>query len=378
MNPIPFNKPPIIGTEINYINELILTGTQLSGDGLYSKSCHKILESILNCPKALLTPSCTHSLELAAILANIQSGDEVIMPSFTFVSTANAFVLRGAKIVFVDIRPDTMNIDENLIENAITKHTRAIVPVHYAGVGCNMNKVMTLAEKYDLFVIEDAAQAIHSKYQGKFLGTFGQLGCLSFHETKNISCGEGGALIINESKLVERAEIIREKGTDRSKFFRGQVNKYGWIDIGSSYLPSELCAAMLKAQLESVNLVINHRKALWNLYFSLLFPLQQKGYIELPQIPIDCEHNGHIFYVKLKDLQERTKFLEYLKSKGVSAVFHYVPLHSSPAGLKYGKLVGADIFTTKESERLVRLPIFFNMDPEQIEKITDYIFDYFN
>jgi dTDP-4-amino-4,6-dideoxygalactose transaminase len=366
-----------VGQEEQNIIEAI-HNRKLSGDGPFTKKCHAWFEDHFGCKKALLTTSCTHALEMTAILADVQPGDEVIMPSFTFVSTANAFALRGAKIIFVDIRPDTMNMDEGLIEAAITERTRAIVPVHYAGVGCDMDKIMDLAAQHNLLVIEDAAQGVMSKYKGKFLGTIGHLGCYSFHETKNLSCGEGGALIINDDRYIERAEIIREKGTDRSKFLRGQVDKYTWVDIGSSYLPSELNAAMLLAQLECAQEITNDRLGSWNLYYKLLEPLARQFIIEIPRIAELCNHNGHIFYIKTKYLLERVRLIEFLKQHYISAVFHYVPLHSSPAGTQYGIFEGTDCFTTSESERILRLPLWFGMKKEQIYRVVDTIKDFYN
>jgi dTDP-4-amino-4,6-dideoxygalactose transaminase len=369
---ISFNVPPYIGNEKDYINEAIVN-KKICGDGQFTKKCNNWMEEKFNTPKALLTTSCTHALEMAAILADIKQDDEIIMPSFTFVSTANAFVVRGGKIVFVDIRPDTMNIDENLIENAITEKTKAIVFVHYAGVSCEMDKILEIAKKYNILVIEDAAQGFMSKYNGKALGTIGDFGCFSFHETKNYSMGEGGAILIRDSKYSERAEIIREKGTNRSQFFRGQVDKYTWVDIGSSYLPSELNAAFLYAQLEEADRIYNDRMDSWNLYFNGLKPLQNKGFVELPVIPENCEHNAHMFYIKTRDLDIRTKLIEFLKNKGVMSVFHYIPLHSASAGLKYGRFSSEDVFTTKESERLLRLPMYFGLKEFEIQYIIEKI-----
>lgn len=369
---LPFNIPPIIGHEEEYLRQA-LKNKKLSGDGSFTKKCHEWFEQHFNCKKALLTTSCTHALEMAAMLIDVHEDDEVIMPSYTFVSTANAFVVRGAKIVFVDIRPDTMNIDENKIEEAITERTKAIVPVHYAGVACNMTKIMEIAEKHNLYVIEDAAHGVMSHYKGKALGTIGHLGCYSFHETKNYSCGEGGALIINDKQFVERAEIIREKGTNRSKFFRGQIDKYTWIDIGSSYLLSELNAAFLYAQLEYANQINENRLYAWNYYYKHLKSLEDTGYIELPVVPENCIHNAHMFYIKVKDLEERTLLIDYLRKKGVMAVFHYIPLHSSEAGKKFGLFHGEDIYTTNESERLLRLPLFYNINDTQLEQVVDAV-----
>ena len=373
---IPFNKPPHTGNEEQYVLAA-MKSPQISGDGEFGKRCQRWFETKLGCRKALLTPSCTHALEMAAILIGIEPGDEVIMPSYTFVSTANAFALRGARIVFVDIRPDTMNIDETRIEAAITPQTKAIVPVHYAGVGCEMDVIMTLAEKYSLFVIEDAAQGMMSRYKGRPLGTIGHLGAYSFHETKNYtSGGEGGLLIINDGRFAERAEIIREKGTNRSQFFRGMVDKYSWVDIGSSYLPSELQAAYLWGQLEMAEAINSDRLASWLSYRDKLGLLAAAGVIELPVVTETCQHNGHMFYIKVKDLEQRTALLEHFKQYVIWAVFHYVPLHSAPAGLKYGRFSGRDIHTTSQSERLIRLPLYYGITGEEIdtvcEKITEW------
>ncbi len=369
---IPFNKPLFIGNEKNYINKVI-ENNKLSGDGEFTKKCHQWLEKNFFCKKVLLTTSGTHALDISAILSNIKEGDEVIMPSFTFVSTANAFVLRGAKIVFVDIRPDTMNIDENLIEQAITPKTKAIVVVHYAGVCCEMDTIINIAKKHNLIVIEDAAQGVMSKYKEKYLGTIGDIGCYSFHETKNYTCGEGGAIILNDKKFIERAEIIREKGTNRSKFYRGEINKYTWIDIGSSYLPSELNAAYLYAQLEKSEKIIKNRLKIWNTYYKGLEFLAKKGLIELPFIPKECQHNGHMFYIKVKNIEQRTKLISYLKNHRIMSVFHYIPLHSSIAGKKFGRFHAKDNFTTKESERLLRLPMYYRLDKNSIMNVIEYI-----
>ena len=374
---IDFNVPPFVGKEQEYIKEVIENNHKLCGDGPFTKKCNAWFEEKFETPKALLTTSCTHALEMAAILAGIQPGDEVIAPSFTFVSTVNAFVLRGATIVFVDIRPDTLNIDENLIEQAITEKTKAIVPVHYAGVACEMDKIMEIAKKHKLYVIEDAAQGVMSKYNGQALGTIGDFGAYSFHETKNYTMGEGGALLIQNKNYIERSEIIREKGTNRSKFFRGQVDKYSWVDIGSSYLPSELNAAYLYAQLEAAEMINNDRLKTWNLYYEGLKELKDRGCIELPVIPDNCEHNAHMFYIKCKDLKERTELIKYLKSHEILAVFHYIPLHTADAGLKYGRFNGEDIYTTKESERLLRLPMFYGLEREKIDYIVDKVRGFF-
>ena len=369
---ISFNVPPKVGTEEQYISEAIQS-RKICGDGQFTKKCNAWLEKKTGTAKALLTTSCTHATEMAALLADIQPGDEVIMPSYTFVSTADAFVLRGAKVVFVDIRPDTMNIDENLIEDAITDKTKAIVPVHYAGVSCEMDTIMDIARRHHLLVIEDAAQGITSTYKGRPLGTIGDYGCFSFHETKNLSMGEGGALLIRDGKNIERAEIIREKGTNRSKFFRGQIDKYTWVDAGSSYLPSELNAAYLWAQLEQCDKIQSDRMSSWNTYYSELTNLREQGKIELPYIPEDCTHNAHMFYIKVKDLGERSRLIDYLRQHEVNAVFHYIPLHSAPAGKSFGRFHGEDRYTTRESERLVRLPLYYGLKDDEIQKVVFYI-----
>lgn len=373
---IPFNRPPCLGTEIDYISTAIHL-RKICGDGTFTKRCSDWLEASTGCGKALLTTSGTSALEMAAILADIKEGDEVIMPSYTFVSTANAFVIRGARIVFVDIRPDTMNIDETQIGKAVTKKTKALVPVHYAGVSCEMDTIMDIAKQYHLHVVEDAAQAIASRYKGKALGTFGNSGCLSFHETKNVSMGEGGAILLRDENDFERAEIIREKGTDRSRFFRGETDKYTWVDIGSSYLPSEINAAYLWAQLESIELILQDRMTSWNTYMREFTALAEKGYVELPFIPNECRHNAHIFYLKTKNIDERTALISFLKEKGISAVFHYVPLHTSPAGKRYGRFCGKDVYTTKESERLVRLPLFYKMG-DAVYEVADAVRQFYD
>ncbi len=373
---IRFNVPPVTGRELAYIKQAI-ENEKICGDGDFTRKCNEWIEKKSGCEKALLTTSCTHATELAAILAGILPDDEIIMPSYTFVSTANAFVLRGAKPVFVDIRPDTMNMDENLIEAAITEKTRAIVPVHYAGVGCEMDKIMELAKKYHLIVIEDAAQGIMSTYKGKALGTFGEYGCFSFHETKNFSMGEGGALLIRDRENIEPAEIIREKGTNRAKFFRGQIDKYTWVDKGSSYLPSELNAAYLYAQLELADEITADRLRSWNQYYSGLTSLKEEGKVELPFIPEHCEHNAHMFYMKCKDLEERTELIQFLKENDILPVFHYIPLHSAPAGKQFGRFAGEDVYTTKESERLVRLPMYYGLKEEQVAYIIDKIKEFY-
>lgn len=369
---ISFNVPPVTGNELKYMKDA-MDSHKICGDGKYTKQCNAWLENRFDAQKALLTTSCTHALEMAAILCNIQPGDEVIMPSYTFVSTADAFVMRGAKIVFVDIRPDTMNIDENLIEGAITDKTKAIVPVHYAGVSCEMDKIMEIAKKYNLYVVEDAAQGVMSTYKGKALGTIGDFGCYSFHETKNYSMGEGGAILLRDEKYNEFAEIVREKGTNRSKFFRGQIDKYTWMDYGSSYLPSDLNAAYLYAQLEVADEINQNRLNSWNLYYEGLKELEEKGDIQLPFIPEGCIHNAHMFYIKTKNLKERTKLIDYLKENGILSVFHYIPLHTAPAGIKYGVFHGNDKYTTKESERLLRLPLYFNIREKDVNFVIDKI-----
>ncbi len=374
---IEFNRPPFLGTELVFVEEAIKNG-KLSGDGPFGKKCQNWFEANLPAKKTLLTPSCTAALELAAVLIDIQPGDEVIMPSYTFVSTANAFVLRGAKIVFVDIRPATMNIDENLIEAAITRNTKAIVPVHYAGVACEMDTIMDIAERHELYVIEDAAQGMMSSYKGRALGTIGHLGAFSFHETKNYtSGGEGGLLIINDERFAERAEIIREKGTNRSQFFRGMVDKYQWVDIGSSYLPGELQAAYLCAQLEHVSEINEARLNAWQYYWQQLQSLAEDGCIELATVPEGSTHNAHMFYLKTSELKERTALLEHLKSRDIFAVFHYVPLHSAQAGAAFGRFYGEDLFTTRESERLVRLPIWFGIEHAAQQQVVDAIFEFY-
>ena len=374
---IPFNKPLVTGKEIQYIQQ-VLEKQKLSGDGPFTKKCNTWFEEHFGCKKALLTTSCTHALEMTALLIDIQPGDEVIMPSYTFVSTANAFVLRGARIVFVDIRPDTMNIDEKLIENAITEKTRAIVPVHYAGIACEMDSIIDIAARYGLLVLEDAAQGVMSKYKGRCLGTLGQLGCYSFHETKNYTCGEGGALIINDEHYIERAEIIREKGTNRSKFYRGQVDKYTWVDIGSSYLPSELNAAYLLAQLEMAEEINHNRLKSWERYYQGLKSLAEAGLIDLPTIPEGCQNNGHMFYIKVRDIEERSRIIGYLHEHGIQSTFHYVPLHSSKAGKKYSRFHGEDNYTSRESQRLLRLPLYFGLDLHDINYIVDSLYKFYD
>ena len=362
---IPFNVPPCAGKETEYIRQAV-ESRKICGDGAFTKKCNAWLEEKFHAEKALMTTSGSSALDMAALLCDLQPGDEVILPSFTFSSTANAFVLAGAKLVFTDIRPDTMNIDEKKIEAAITEKTRVICVVHYAGVACEMDSIMAIARKHNLLVVEDAAQAVMSTYKGQALGTIGDFGCYSFHETKNYSMGEGGAILINRPEYIERAEILREKGTNRSKFFRGQVDKYTWVDFGDSFLPSELNAAYLWAQLEMADEINEDRKRSWALYHELLSPLAEAGRIEVPTIPEGCVHNAHMYYVKLKDLEERGRYISYMKEHGVGTVFHYIPLHSAPAGLRFGRFAGKDEYTTKESERLTRLPMFYGLQEEDI------------
>lgn len=373
---ISFNVPPYCGNEKEYVGQAI-DNHKICGDGEFTKKCSKWIEEKTGTEKALLTTSCTHATEMAALLCDIQPGDEIIMPSYTFVSTADAFVLRGAKVVFVDIRPDTMNIDETKIEAAITKKTKAIVPVHYAGVACEMDTIMDIARRYNLLVIEDAAQAVMSTYKGKALGTIGDYGCYSFHETKNYSMGEGGALLIKNADMIEYAEVLREKGTNRSKFFRGQIDKYTWVNYGSSYLPSELNAAYLWAELEMADEINKNRLQSWNHYYNGLQELAEKGNIELPVVPEGCVHNAHMFYIKAKDLEERTRLIAYMKENGIGCVFHYIPLHSAPAGRKFGRFHGEDQYTTKESERLMRLPMYYGLKPEDVERVIETIKNFY-
>lgn len=366
---IDFNRPAFVGKEIEYIQDAISRG-KLCGDGEYTRKCTEWIKNQFHAGGVLLTTSCTHALEMAAFLADIQLGDEVILPSYTFVSTGDAFVLRGARLVFVDIRPDTMNIDEKLIEAAVTPRTKAIVVVHYAGVSCEMDEIMKIAEKYGLKVIEDAAQGVDAFYKGRALGTIGDFGCYSFHETKNYTMGEGGALLFQEKKYQEQAEILREKGTDRSKFFRGQVDKYTWVGYGSSYLPSEMNAAYLYAQLEEREKIFNKRMQIYQFYHENLKSLEEKGMIERPYVPPYAEHNAHMYYIKVKNMEVRGQLIAYLKSKGILSVFHYIPLHTSPAGKRFGRFFGEDVYTTKESERLLRLPMFYNLPMEQVDYIV--------
>lgn len=373
---INFNVPPFTGKEMDYI-KVAIENEKICGDGQFTKKCNAWVEERTATSKALLTTSCTHALEMAALLADIKPGDEVIMPSFTFVSTADAFVLRGATVVFVDIRPDTMNIDETKIEAAITDKTKAIVPVHYAGVACEMDTIMDIAKRHNLIVVEDAAQGVMSSYKGKALGAIGDYGCFSFHETKNYSMGEGGAILIQDEEKIEAAEIIREKGTDRSKYFRGQIDKYTWQNFGSSYLPSDMNAAYLWAQLEMADEINDARLAVWNRYYEGLKELAEAGKIELPVVPEGCVHNAHMFYIKAKDLEERTALIDHLKANGILAVFHYIPLHSAPAGQKFGRFHGEDVYTTKESERLCRLPMYYRLQEEQVDYIISKVKEFY-
>ena len=373
---INFNVPPVTGDELKNIGKAI-ENKKICGDGEFTKKCNEWLEKNTKTAKALLTTSCTHATEMSAMLLDIKEGDEVIMPSYTFVSTADAFVLRGATAVFVDINPKTMNIDENLVENAITDKTKVIVPVHYAGVSCEMDKIMDIAGRHGLSVVEDAAQGIMSTYKGRALGTIGDFGCYSFHETKNYSMGEGGALLIRDEKNVEPAEIIREKGTNRSKFFRGQVDKYTWVQAGSSYLPSELNAAYLWAQLEKADEINSDRLENWNNYYDGLKNLKDKGIIELPYIPEYCEHNAHMFYIKTGNCDERERLIDYLKKSGILAVFHYIPLHSAPAGVRHGRFSGEDRYTTAESERLLRLPMYYGLRKEETDYVIEKIISFY-
>lgn len=375
MSAIPFNKPFVTGNELHYIEQAI-KNHHLSGDGYFSRKCQKWLEETIGCRKALLTHSCTAALEMAAILANILPGDEVIMPSYTFVSTANAFVMRGAVPVFIDIRPDTLNVDENLIEAAITRLTRAIVPVHYAGVGCNMDAIMEIARRFDLIVIEDAAHGILSSYKGKQLGSFGHMAAVSFHETKNVISGEGGALLLNDEMFIERAEVIREKGTNRRQFFRGAVDKYTWVDIGSSFAPSDIIAAFLWAQMESADVITQRRLEIWNRYDAALVDLESKEVLRRPIVPNECQHNAHMYYILLPALNVRTDLIKHLGSKGINAVFHYVPLHSSPAGGKYA-IISSELLTTEMmSERVLRLPLWVGLGMSDVTEIVSALSEY--
>lgn len=375
---IRYTERTFLGKEKKYVLDVIENNKSMSGDGEYTKKCSALLEDRFKSPRVLLTTSGTHALDMSALLLNINEGDEVIMPSFTFSSTATAFATRGAKIKFVDVEPRTLNINPDLIEAAITEKTKAIVPMHYAGVCCDMDKIMSIALKHNLMVIEDAAQAMMSSYRGKSAGTFGTMGCFSFHETKNYTAGEGGAIFINDRSLVERAEIIREKGTNRTKLLRGEIDKYTWVDIGSSYLPSEINAAYLYAQLEELDMINSNRLLSWNLYHDKLQGLSNLGLIDLPFIPDGIEHNAHLYFIRAKDKNQRTKLISYMKENGVQGVFHYIPLHSSDAGTKYGEFIGEDVYTTRESERLIRLPMYYNLKHEDIIFITDVIKRFYN
>jgi len=372
---IDFNRPPIVGTEQEYLQEALESG-KLCGDGAFTRKVSAWLEDRFKVKYCYMTTSCTSALEMASWLCDLQPGDEVIMPSYTFVSTADAFVLRGAKIVYVDVDPKTMNINADLIEAAITDKTKVICPVHYAGVACDMDKIMSIAKKHGLKVVEDAAQGVNAYYKGKALGTIGDYGCYSFHETKNYSMGEGGAIVFNKDEDRERAEIVREKGTNRSKFFRGQIDKYTWVGYGSSYLPSELNVAYLYAQLMQFNEIQDKRLAIWNYYNKALKPLADAGYIEQPYVPDYAQHNAHMYYIKTKDLQTRTDLIKYMKEKGALCVFHYIPLHTSEAGQRFGRFSGEDVYTTRESERLMRLPLFYNLKEEDMKYVADCILNY--
>ena len=373
---IDFNVPPFTGKELEYMQQAI-KNKKICGDGEFTKKCSHWMEEKFQANHVLLTISCTHALEMAAVLTQVKPGDEVILPSYTFVSTADAFVQRGATLVFVDIRPDTMNLDERLIEDAITDKTKVIVPVHYAGVGCAMDEIMEIAARHHLMVVEDAAQGIYAYYKGRALGTIGDFGCYSFHETKNYSMGEGGALVFQNNDFLEKAEIIREKGTDRSKFFRGQVDKYRWMDYGSSYLPSDLNAAYLWAQLEMADTIRKDRLDSWNYYNEELRPLAEAGYIEQPFIPDYADHNAHMYYIKTKDLETRGRLIDFMRKHDILTVFHYVPLHSAPAGKKFGRFHGEDKYTTKESERLVRLPMYYHLKEEDREQVVKAIKEFY-
>lgn len=373
---IHFNIPPFTGKELDYMKEAI-ESHKICGDGAFTKKCNAFLELKFDAKKVLLTTSGSTALDMAALLCDLKPGDEVILPSFTFSSTANSFVLVGARLVFVDIRPDTMNIDETKIEAAITEKTKVICVVHYAGVACEMDIIMDIAKRHNLKVVEDAAQGVMSKYKGRYLGTIGDFGCYSFHETKNYSMGEGGAIVINDEKYIERAEILREKGTNRSQFYRGQVAKYNWVDFGDSYLPSELNAAYLWAQLELIEEINNNRLSTWNRYYETFKPLESSGYVSLPIIPKDCIHNAHMFYIKLHSLEEREAFIKYMKEHDILCAFHYVPLHSAPAGLKFGRFNGDDVYTTSESDKLVRLPFYYNIDQNDLELVIKTVLEFF-
>ncbi|MEE8703944.1 MAG: dTDP-4-amino-4,6-dideoxygalactose transaminase [Olsenella sp.] len=368
---IPFNVPPYVGTEMEYVRQAAEVNRKISGDGPFSLKCHAWMESRFDAEKVLLTTSGTSALEMAAVLCDLKPGDEVILPSFTFSSTATAFQSLGAELVFVDIRPDTMNLDERKVEHAITDRTRVIVPVHYAGVACEMDAIIDIARRHNLLVVEDAAQGVMSTYKGRALGTIGTFGCYSFHETKNYSMGEGGAIVINNPEYIDRAEIIREKGTNRQRFFRGQVDKYTWVDRGSSYLQSDLNAAYLWAELERADEINENRLATWHRYDEALRPLESEGLVELPVVPEGCEQNAHMYYIKLRNLADRTAYIAFMKQHGINCTFHYVPLHSSPAGQRFGRFDGDDEYTTRESDRLVRLPMYYNLAPVDADRVVE-------
>lgn len=374
---IHFNVPPYVGTEFTYMQQAV-QNHKICGDGPFTKMCDEWIQNRFGAKKAMLTTSGSSALDMAALLCDIKPGDEVILPSYTFSSTANAFVLAGAKLVFVDIRPDTMNIDENKIEDAVTEKTRVIVPVHYAGVACEMDAIMNIAKKHHLKVVEDAAQGVMSTYKGKALGTIGDFGCFSFHETKNYSMGEGGAILINDEACIEKAEVLREKGTNRSQFYRGQVAKYNWVDFGDSYLQSDLNAAYLWAQLEIADEINNNRLKTWNEYWKAFLPLAEQGLVQLPTVPEGCVHNAHMFYLKCCDLDTRQAYIDYMKKNDVLCVFHYVPLHSAPAGIKFGRFNGEDLYTTAESDKLVRLPMYYNIDKTDLDKVIELTLLFFN
>lgn len=373
---INFNVPPFTGKEFDYMKEAV-NNLKICGDGPFTKECDKWMEQRFNAKKVLLTTSGSAALDMAAFLCDLKPGDEVILPSFTFSSTANSFVLAGASLVFVDIRSDTMNIDEKKLEEAITDKTRVICPVHYAGVACEMDAIMAIAKRHNLLVVEDAAQAIMSTYKGKYCGTIGDFGCYSFHETKNYSMGEGGAIVINNDAFIERAEILREKGTNRTQFFRGQVAKYNWVDFGDSYLQSDLNAAFLWAQLEKADEINNNRLTTWNTYYEAFQPLEEKGLIRLPSVPEECIHNAHMFYIKCRDFDTRQSYIKFMKENEITCVFHYVPLHSAPAGLKFGRFAGEDVYTTSDSDRLVRLPMYYNITKKDLQRVIDKTLEFF-
>lgn len=373
---IPFNKPSIVGRELYYIAQAVLSG-KISGDGIFTKKCHKLMEDRYHVKKILLTTSCSSALDMSAILFNINPGDEVILPSYTFVSTANSFLIRGAKLKFVDIREDTLNIDEGKIESVISPKTKVIVVVHYAGVGCEMDTIMDIASRNNLLVVEDAAQGIESKYKKRYLGTIGDIGCYSFHETKNVLCGEGGAILINNEAFSERAEIIREKGTNRSKFFRGEIDKYTWVDVGSSYLPSEILSAFLYAQLENIKIINESRKCFWDYYYKNLEDLEKEGFLKRPFVPESCEHNAHMFYVILNSNKIRNLLIDYLKNKGILAIFHYIPLHLSPMGAGMGYKEGDFPVTERISSRILRLPLFYSIGKDNQDIIIEALHDFF-